>query len=58
MKNGKVSVGQIWNNQNTETTKQAQCRAERFSRAIHKEDNIIEGNSTKALEWAKKFFVK
>ncbi len=54
----KLSVGQIWNNQNTETTKQAQCRADRFSKTIYKEDNIIEGNSTKTLEWAKKFFVK
>lgn len=59
MKKGKISVGQIWNNQSSETIKQAQYRAERFSKEVHKEDSIIkEGNTTTALEWAKKFFVK
>lgn len=59
MKKGKISVVQIEKKQNSETSKQALYRAERFSRAVHKEDNTIkEGNSATALEWAKQFFVK
>ncbi len=59
MKKGKISVGNIENNQISETSKQAQYRAERFSRTIHKEESTIkEGNSARALQWAKHFFVK
>ncbi len=57
MKKRKISVVQI--EKNSEISKQALSRAERFSRAVHKEDNTIkEGNSSTALEWAKQFFVK
>ncbi len=58
MRKGKIVVGDIYEKKGNKLNT-GNSRVSRFSAAIHKHDeNLREGNSVRALDWAKGFRVK
>lgn len=58
MRKGKIVVGNIYEKKDNKVNIE-NGRVSRFSAAIHKHDgNLREGNSVRALDWAKGFRVK
>lgn len=58
MRKGKIVVGNIYAKKDNKVNIE-NGRVSRFSAAIHKHDgNLREGNSVRALDWAKGFRVK
>lgn len=58
MRKGKIVVGDIYEKKDNKVNT-GNSRVSRFSATIHKHDEYLrEGNSVRALDWAKGFRVK